>query len=291
MSKRVFGHISGVPVGSTFENRTELSKSGVHRPVQAGISGSQYEGADSIVLSGGYEDDFDKGDIIVYTGHGGNDPRTGEQIDHQTYDRGNYALAISQKEGYPVRLVRGAHSGNPYAPTSGYRYDGLYRVVSHWCETGKSGFNIWRFRLVTLDEKQMSAEIPPTGEQEPSHQVQRVTRVLRSTSVADWVKRLYNYRCQVCGLSIETPAGPYAEAAHIRPLGQGHDGADTPDNVLCLCPNHHVMFDYHAFTIEDDFRLVGEATEHQLIVDASHHIDPANLAYHREQYRVKHLPT
>ncbi len=37
----------------------------------AGISGSESEGADSIVLSGGYEDDEDLGDEIVYAGHGG----------------------------------------------------------------------------------------------------------------------------------------------------------------------------------------------------------------------------
>lgn len=42
--------------------------------MQAGISGSGEEGADSVVVSGGYEDDEDYGDVIVYTGHGGNDP-------------------------------------------------------------------------------------------------------------------------------------------------------------------------------------------------------------------------
>jgi hypothetical protein len=38
--------------------------------------GSQ-TGAESIVVSGGYEDDEDHGDTIIYTGHGGNDPQTG----------------------------------------------------------------------------------------------------------------------------------------------------------------------------------------------------------------------
>jgi putative restriction endonuclease len=69
----VFGHIPGYPVGSRFESRAELSEAGVHRHRQAGISGSASEGAGSIVLSGGYEDDLDNGDEIVYTGHGGRD--------------------------------------------------------------------------------------------------------------------------------------------------------------------------------------------------------------------------
>src|SRR5215207_9194293 len=43
---------------------------------RAGIFGSSTQGADSIVLSGGYKDDEDHGDIIVYSGYGGRDPAT-----------------------------------------------------------------------------------------------------------------------------------------------------------------------------------------------------------------------
>ena len=56
-------------------------------PPMAGISGTATEGADSIVVSGGYEDDEDHGDEIIYTGAGGNDPRTKKQIADQTLDR------------------------------------------------------------------------------------------------------------------------------------------------------------------------------------------------------------
>ena len=94
----VFGHIPGYPVGSRFESRAELSESGVHRHRQAGISGSASEGADSIVLSGGYEDDLDNGDEIVYTGHGGRDQETNKQIADQNFSRWNRALAYSSFE-------------------------------------------------------------------------------------------------------------------------------------------------------------------------------------------------
>jgi putative restriction endonuclease len=40
-----------------------------------GIHGTAKEGADSIVVSGGYVDDRDMGDVIIYTGEGGNDRR------------------------------------------------------------------------------------------------------------------------------------------------------------------------------------------------------------------------
>ena len=71
----------------------------------AGISGSSSEGADAIVLSGGYEDDFDEGDVIVYTGEGGN--QQGKQVKDQTFTKGNLALAVSQTKGLPVRVIRG----------------------------------------------------------------------------------------------------------------------------------------------------------------------------------------
>ena len=76
---RTFGHSSGVSAGTLFSDRRALSEAGVHRPLQAGISGNGSEGADSIVLSGGYEDDLELGDVIVYTGHGGQDHLTRRQ--------------------------------------------------------------------------------------------------------------------------------------------------------------------------------------------------------------------
>src|SRR5579859_690 len=126
--KRVFGDIPGYLPGTLFQSRQELAKAGIHRPLQAGISGSADEGADSIVLSGGYEDDLDLGDVIIYTGHGGRDQETGQQIGDQLLTRGNLALAYSCIHGLPVRIVRGANHRSPHAPSSGYRYDGLYQV-------------------------------------------------------------------------------------------------------------------------------------------------------------------
>jgi putative restriction endonuclease len=49
----------------------------------AGIAGSVSEGADSIVLSGGYEDDEDRGEEIVYTGHDGKDWGSGRPFAQQ----------------------------------------------------------------------------------------------------------------------------------------------------------------------------------------------------------------
>jgi putative restriction endonuclease len=71
--------IASVAEGTLFADRRALHDAGVHRPLQAGISGSATDGADSIVVSGGYEDDEAYGDVIDYTGHGGNIPRHGDR--------------------------------------------------------------------------------------------------------------------------------------------------------------------------------------------------------------------
>lgn len=282
MAKRIFGDIPGYPEGSTFVSREELSRAGVHKPIQAGTSGSQYEGADSIVLSGGYEDDADDGDVIVYTGHGGRDSVTGKQVSDQALTRGNLALAVNRKNGLPVRVIRGSRHASPVSPPSGYRYDGLFHVDDHWKERGRSGFLIWRFRLVRLDAPG-SGEPPRHKDHEPARHIQTtVTRVVRDTQTTRRLKKLYDYHCQICGEQLVGNAGPYAEAAHIRPLGTLHHDPDVLENMLCLCPNHHVLFDYGGIAIADDLNVIG--TEGKLALHDAHKINPMHLRYHREHY-------
>jgi len=287
MAERLFGHVPGYPEGSLFENRAELSESRVHVPIQAGIAGSQTEGAESIVLSGGYEDDVDNGDTIVYTGHGGRDPSTGQQIRDQPFSRGNRALAFSKQNGLPVRVIRGFGHDSPYSPNSGYSYDGLYAVEDYWHEVGKSGFEVWRFRLVKIPQMTVPGQIIAEKSADysvPDRRNVRVSRIIRDTAQARAVKALYKSRCQMCGTRLQCPAGPYSEAAHIRPLGAPHNGSDTRNNILCLCPNHHVLFDNGAISIAEDLSLIG--MEGHLTVHGSHHIDQRHLAYHRDHLLV-----
>lgn len=283
---RVFGEIPGRPEGSAFNDRRALHDSGVHRPLQHGISGSGKEGADSIVVSGGYEDDEDFGDVIVYTGAGGND--AGSQVTDQELANQNLALAMSAAEGLPVRVVRG-HRGDPrFSPSTGYRYDGLYRVDDFWEDTGRSGHKIVRYRLVkeTPDLVAETTEQAASPSTAPAPRVPSQTqRIVRNTAVTQRVKELNGHRCQVCGEVVQTPAGPYAEGAHIKPLGRPHDGPDVDSNVLCLCPNDHVRLDYGSIVIQDDFSIVevegGTELGNLRTVDG-HRPDRQFFRYHRE---------
>ena len=284
MAERVFGEIPGVFPGQTFGSRRELAAAGVHRPLQAGICGSRVDGAESIVLSGGYADDSDLGDVVIYTGHGGRDANTGRQTANQTFTApGNGGLVVNEMEGLPVRVVRGAGGDPGLSPVSGYRYDGLYRVASHWMHVGADGFLVCQFELRRI------ADDPPVIEDDASNRPVRreeavVQRLVRSTVVAQQVKQMYAYACQIGGGVIETPGGRYAEGAHVRPLGRPHDGPDVIGNILCLCPNDHVRFDQGHFVVSDDHRVIrGESGEAlgPLRLDERHSLRTDCLAYHR----------
>ncbi|CAG00621.1 unnamed protein product [Tetraodon nigroviridis] len=169
-----YGPIPGVPVGSQWKFRVQVSESGVHRPHVAGIHGRSNDGSYSLVLAGGYEDDVDDGNEFTYTGSGGRDlsgnKRTAEQSCDQTLTHMNRALALNcnvpvndkvgaeaknWKDGKPVRVVRSCkgRKHSKYAPEEGNRYDGIYKVVKYWPEKGKSGFLVWRYLLKRDDDE------------------------------------------------------------------------------------------------------------------------------------------
>ncbi|RSK45823.1 hypothetical protein EI293_01210 [Hymenobacter perfusus] len=139
----IFGHISYYRPGDVLENRLALSRAGLHRPPRTGVSGSEAEGAESIILANQYEDDDFQEAIITYSGSGGRNPRTGRQTTHQQMTGRNVMLRRSLETGRPVRVFRKIND----ITGSGYRYEGLYRVVGAVYEPGKSGFRVWKFRL------------------------------------------------------------------------------------------------------------------------------------------------
>jgi putative restriction endonuclease len=65
-----FGH-KGASAGQSFDDREDLRREGLHYQKRAGIAGRAKDGAESIVMSGGYAHDVDLGDEIIYTGQGG----------------------------------------------------------------------------------------------------------------------------------------------------------------------------------------------------------------------------
>src|SRR5829696_1829677 len=152
--------------------------------------------------------------------------------------------AVSKQNGLPVRVIRGSNHDSPYSPPSGYSYDRLYAVEDFWHEVGKSGFKIWRFRLAKIPEKTAPGQITaeePAGYSVPNRREVRLSRIIRDTAQARAIKVLYDHRCQMCGTRLKCPAGPFAEAAHIRPLGAPHNGPDTKNNPLPVSESSRVI--------------------------------------------------
>lgn len=278
-----FGHVTGHPVGTAYANRTELRA--IHPPPMGGIHGTAAEGADSIVVSGGYVDDVDLGDVIIYTGAGGNDPQTKRQVADQTIEQpGNAGMVTSRLHGYPVRVSRGSHPGSVHAPVSGFRYDGLFAVTDHAMKVGQDGFRIVQFRLEKLPDD--SPEVGPAPKADtPNFATTTVTRRIRDSKQSQAAKDWHENLCQICGVVTCIDGGRrYSEGAHIRPLGTPHDGPDTAGNILCLCATHHAQLDYGGLRIEVDLTVVERMTGKvlgTLRTHSKHVIDTAMLDYRR----------
>nr|BAC38081.1 unnamed protein product [Mus musculus] len=61
-----YGPIPGIPVGSTWRFRVQVSEAGVHRPHVGGIHGRSNDGAYSLVLAGGFEDEVVSNDVTLF---------------------------------------------------------------------------------------------------------------------------------------------------------------------------------------------------------------------------------
>ncbi|TEB35009.1 hypothetical protein FA13DRAFT_1707182 [Coprinellus micaceus] len=160
-SPKVYGSIPGIEVGTWWETRAGCSADAIHAPWVGGISGSKKDGAHSVALSGGYDDDVDLGYALkahhlansTYTGSGGRDLkgtknapknlRTAPQSSDQTFDN-----TRSSQTRKPVRVIRGYKLRSKYGPSEGYRYDGLYA----WIEKGLNpkGHKVCKFAFKRL---------------------------------------------------------------------------------------------------------------------------------------------
>ena len=157
-----FGTPQGVKIGDVFPDRESVKTHKIHRNEQRGIDASR-EGASAIVLSGGYEDDIDYGDEILYTGEGGN--ANGAQIEHQSFESpGNKGLLISFRKKMHIRVIRSWQHKSPFSPKQGYKYCGLFEIIDKpELVFGKSGFKVCRFRLRKIDALQNEDIIVKSG--------------------------------------------------------------------------------------------------------------------------------
>jgi predicted HNH restriction endonuclease len=86
----------------------------------------------------------------------------------------------------------------------------------------------------------------PAGTETPGRVAESTYRILRDTELARKIKLLHKDTCQLCSTQIALSGKSYYEAHHLKTLGKPHFGPDTPNNVIVVCPNCHVLLDYFA---------------------------------------------
>lgn len=88
--------------------------------------------------------DSDFGDILYYSGSGSSvntDPV------NPNLTRGVKALRLSMKVKRPIRVIRSSAGDGAFAPSCGYRYDGLYTIDGEDLEHNRLGGAYLRFKL------------------------------------------------------------------------------------------------------------------------------------------------
>lgn len=114
------------------------------------------------------------------------------------------------------------------------------------------------------------------------------TRILRETKICKEVKEQNGHKCAFCGAVLARPHTiPYSEGCHIRPLNE--QGPDVKENIIVLCPNHHVEFDYGAVSIDPATMKIQHMDPnnplHGKVVNTSHRIDSVYVDYHFQKWR------
>jgi putative restriction endonuclease len=275
------GRVPGVPVGARFRNRRSLYESGVHRDIQRDISvGGQPDlGAESVILPSQTDDNIDLGEVVYYAGSGGRD-RAGKQVVDQTMTGVNRSLSQNVESLLPVRVIRTA--------AGEFEYRGLFLVEDAFLTRSRDGPLICRYRLRLTDKEPTSTDISEAYARirAPSRRLTSHFRLVRDEKVPADVKKLYDFTCQICGVRLETVGGPYAEGAHLIPLGGDANGPDHISNVLCLCPNHHVLLDHGAIFLDDDWMVIDRqgAVVAKLAIHPEHGLEREYARLHRRLF-------
>jgi len=123
----------------------------------------------------------------------------------------------------------------------------------------------------------------------PRRKTIALQRIIRDSAIGKRLKRFYQYKCQVCGATIELPNGErYAEVHHLRPIGKPHNGKDGEANTIVVCPQHHAMFDLGAIAIDPRTLVVkywdSDAHDYDIPLVLEHHLDEASLSYHYRKF-------
>jgi len=126
--------------------------------------------------------------------------------------------------------------------------------------------------------------------------LQEVQAQIRNARHVRELKALYQHTCVFCGKQMIVGVDPdkhYSEAAHIRPVGEPYNGPDQKNNMIILCPEHHLQFDRGVLRLRESggnsvirSKITGDALHDRPInLKHPHTIGVAYVQWHYDYWR------
>lgn len=148
----------------------------------------------------------------------------------------------------------------------------------------------WSGSTATAAEKLKAMSIFET-DAAVERQIREYHAQKRNRSLATIIKQLYDHKCLFCESLLQVGQNPdvyYVEAAHIKPVGKPHNGPDKPENLIPLCPNHHLQLDrgmlrlkVSGSTFSVESRIKGDPLNGKEInLHGDHSLDAECVHYH-----------
>ena len=188
------------------------------------------------------------------------------------------AVESGESEGYQYRIV--GTRGERFVPS-------IPLNDQPWCPEFRRLQGNFAFGLSPIPQPEFIDALTrlagAQGAEEPTCSDQRVPdrvpttiqRIIRDTALSKRIKQLHESSCQLCSTVIELPGGGrYAEAHHLRPLGSPHDGPDSGQNLICVCPTCHAKLDFGVITLRrSDLRsAIGHSLAQEFLDYHNHQI-------------------
>lgn len=115
------------------------------------------------------------------------------------------------------------------------------------------GKGIWGLRDYTPQNVNENSENYTNSNLNPERKKYSISRIIRDTELSRRLKAEHNHICEVCSIRLKVKGDNfYSEAHHIKPLGHPHNGPDTEDNIIVVCPNCHILLDNFVIELNNE---------------------------------------
>ena len=116
----------------------------------------------------------------------------------------------------------------------------------------------------------------------------------RNRRKAAALKLVYENKCMFCSIKLQIAEDRfYSEAAHIKPLGKPHNGPDKIGNMLVLCPNHHLQYDWGHLRLQkvsSGYQILSSNKGdplHGMALSPKHKLDDACISWHFDWFKPR----